>query len=447
MQRVFVTGIGLVTPLATSAPATWAALLAGRSAVAAHQHHPAIPTRLAARVPRGHDDIPPPSKANQPEALDLCVFSHHAASEALRDAGLHTSVSPLDHDTTGVSLGVCIPYLPDAAAIAAHLDAGRFRRISPYCVTRVLPSTPAALLAISHALRGPLYAQATACAAGASALSDGLHVIRRGDATAMLAGGADASLHAIVAAAFARIGAFAPGPLPSAGPFDHRRAGFVPAEGAAVLVLEPEYAVRARNAPVYAELRAAVAGADAHAIVAPSPRGVGAERVMRTALKAAGVTASQVDYVNAHATATPAGDAAERAALSRIFENSDVVVSSTKGATGHMLAAAGAVEAAFAAMAIAEGVVPPTVGLEELDTDSDISDRGWGDVQRFVPQRPLQKRVRVALSNSFGFGGINTCLVLTEPPEGIGRKRVAAFAGKVDNEVMSPAARVAATSS
>ena len=257
-------------------------------------------------------------------------------------------------------------------------------------------------------------------------MGDGYHAILRGDADAMLVGAAEAPLHDLVIAGFSRAGALTNSPDPSASrPFDARRDGFVIAEGAAVMLLEEERRVRERRGEAYAAIAGFGMSCDAHHITSPSPDGAGARAAMTKALSDAQVHPAEVDYVNAHATGTKLGDAVERIAIANVLrDNRTAVVSSTKGATGHLLGAAGALEAAFAVLAVAEGVVPPTLNLETLDCVSELDQMGWGDVERYCP-RTVKRDVKVALSNSFGFGGTNACVVVQSVPDGIAQKRLA----------------------
>lgn len=418
-RRVLITGIGLVTPLGTTTTSTWSSLLSSRSGLGPMTHFDAssLPVQLAGEVDTSALPPSPPILPPTPRYARLVL---HAASAALDDAGLSGTLD----DRAGVSIGVGMSGLDDALAADAHLRAGRPRRISPFLVPRILPNTPASLVSLAHGLRGPCLAPSTACAAGMHAVIDGFHAVKRGDAPVMLVGGAEAAVNAVAVVGFSRARALS---NKKSCPFDTDRDGFVIAEGAGVLVLEDADHAAARGATnAYAEIRSAAATADAHHVTAPHPDGDGAARAMELALQRAGADAVEVDYVNAHATSTPAGDDVERLAVAKVLENNaHAVVSATKGATGHLLGAAGAVEAAFTAMAVAGDVVPPTLNLHNLDRDERVERLGWGDVERFVPQKLREMRVDTALCNSFGFGGTNASVVLTKPADGFAKRAAA----------------------
>lgn len=430
--RVLVTGIGLVTPLGTSVRTTWQSLISGATAVRPHTFHPSIPVRIAATADRTSLPAVPPLLSPCPE---YAAFALIAAQEALVDASLLTPESPqqpvYSPERAGVSIGVGIAHLEEAASAARKLEGGHFRRISPYMVPRLLANTPAGLVSMRYMLKGPVLSPSTACAAGGHAIMDGFHAIRRGEADVMVVGGTEAEVNDIAAAGFSRAKAltikYNDAPQKASRPFDKHRDGFVLAEGAALLVLESEHHAQERGAAAYAEIVGVGTTGDAFHITSPVPDGDGAYRAMRMAIEAAGKTAGDVDYVNAHATSTPVGDAVERLAIARILDvrkaGDEAVVSSTKGATGHLLAGAGGIEAAFVALAIAEGIVPPTVNLEKVDQHDDVDELGWADVQRYVPRVARKMEVQFGLSNSFGFGGTNTCVAMAKL-EGFEQKRV-----------------------
>lgn len=488
-RRVLVTGIGLVTPLGVGKVVTWARLLAGHGGVAPITAFDAsaLPTRFAAQIPRlgggggggdggdgggggGGDseglpaglslaDTWPPTGGPAAASLagaaglpDFIQYALVAAAEALADGGLVVtspvagngggspsssvpSSSPFGStpgDRVGVSVGVGIAPIPPITAAAETLASPRgLRRLSPRFVPSILPNMAAGHIAMAHGLRGPSGCPSTACAAGAHAVMEAAAVVAGGAADAMLAGGSEAALSAIAVAGFARARALAGGgwngePGGASRPFDARRSGFVMGEGAAVLLLEAADAAAARGVTrAYAEVRGWAASCDAHHITAPPPGGEGAQRAVAAALAAAGLSPADVDYINAHATGTVVGDAAEAAAMRRLFRgNGRVVMSSTKGATGHLLGAAGAAEAALTALAVADRVVPPTVNLDEVDCGGGDGLGGgggedvWAD-HRFVPRVARPAAVDVAVSNSFGFGGTNASLVLTAVPPGL----------------------------
>lgn len=279
---------------------------------------------------------------------------------------------------------------------------------------------------MAHGLRGPCLAPSTACTAGLHAVVDGFHAVQRGDPPIMLVGGTEATVNGVAVAGFLRARALS---NRASSPFDAKRDGFVIAEGAGVLVLECATHAAARGATgAYAELRAVAATADAHNVTAPHPDGDGTVRAIQLAMQRVGVEPRDVDYVNAHATGTPLGDAVERLVIANVLEsNTEAVVSSTKGATGHLLGASGAVEAAVTAMAVAADVVPPTLNLRNHDPDEHVERLGWGDIDRFVPASPRSMPVDVALCSSFGFGGTNASIALTKPADGFAKREIASL--------------------
>lgn len=425
--RVLVTGIGLITPLGLSTASSWRAIVSGRSGIRHTPHHDALPINISAPVVEDGLPKPPPLLSPCPPFASFALI---AAREALKDAQLLASgdEDPVyDPETSGVSIGVGMAHLPEIATVHTHLLNNAYRKVSPFLVPRILPNTPAGLVSLLHRLQGPTLAPATACAAGAHAVADGFHAIRRGEARVMVVGGAEAAIHPIAVAGFARAKALASSS--SSAPFDVNRSGFVLGEGAAILVLEEEAHALSRGAASYAELAACASTGDAFHITSPAPDGSGAFRAMQTVLRLASRQPEHVDYINAHATGTVIGDVVERRAIARLLDkrqckNSNALVSSTKGATGHLLGAAGAVEAAFTILSISERVIPPTVGLTAVEPDVEAEECGWGDVSRYTPGSSAQKKVRFALSNSFGFGGTNSCLGFAETPDGVPRRGI-----------------------
>ena len=459
-RRVVVTGIGLVTPLGCGTSRVWKELLAGAVAVHALEDErlAALPCRLAAQVPRGTGvgefdaTAVIPAREARTASAAFVSFALGAAREAVADARLdmtggseNATEDELEAGKAvpglrfGVAIGSGVGGIDEASAAAAALlepaaegaagpgDYGPVRssgvrRLSPFLVPRILCNSAAGAVALLFGCRGPQLAPAAACAAGAQAIGEAFRLIKSGAADVMLAGGTEACVGPLALAGFGRARALASGtrahaePSRASRPFDAARDGFVLGEGAGVLVLEERDRARARGAHIYAELRGYGCTSDAHHVTAPAPGGGAALRCMRAALAEGGLDPAHVDYVNAHATSTPLGDAAEAAALGRLFADrgaggggSLAAVSSTKGAIGHLLGAAGAVEAAFAVLAVARGEVPPTANLDNLDPalPTDVCDFvRVGDATR--------RRVRAALSNSFGFGGVNSSLLFAE---------------------------------
>jgi 3-oxoacyl-[acyl-carrier-protein] synthase II len=403
---VVVTGLGCVSPLGTDVAATWQALLAGRSGVSRlpENFDPRLPVQIAARVPGPVDPGALPAK--ELRRLDRAILlALAAAREALADARLVSGES-CDGDRAGVAIGSGIGGVETLANNQrALLEAGP-RRVSPFFIPMTLANMPAGMVAIRHGLRGPNLCHVTACASGAHALGESLRILQRGDADVMVAGGTEAAITPLVVAGFANMQALSKNadPLRASRPFDRDRDGFVLAEGAAVVVLEREAHAVARGARIRGRLVGYAASADALHVAAPDPEGAGARRCMQRALADAGLPVDAVDYVNAHATSTPAGDAMEAAALRGVFgaHAERMAVSSTKGATGHLLGAAGALEALLSLLALETGTLPPTINLENPDPECALD---------HVAGKPRAARVRVVLSNSFGFGGVNAALL------------------------------------
>jgi 3-oxoacyl-[acyl-carrier-protein] synthase II len=375
-----------------------------------------------------HSDIPPvPPPLLGRDVPPVVHFALLSAAAAIADAGLPARFLDVDARFAGTAIGVGMAHVPDLVRSSESLAAGRLRRVSPFLVSRVLTNTSAGLVAQTHNLQGPNFAPGTACAAGAHAVADGFHAIVRGDADIMVVGGSEAAIEAVGLAGFSRARALSTGfvksPAAASRPFDTDRDGFVMGEGAGMLILEDmEHAHRRGMTAVYAELAGAGASGDAWHATSPPPDGRGAQAAMVAALRSAGISATDVDYINAHATGTPVGDAVERRAIATVFHRGSAIVSSTKGATGHLLGAAGAVEAGFAALAVSSGVVPGTRNLSSVDHDSVCVSAGWGDVARYLPHGAVRQVVDVAMSNSFGFGGTNASLVMRLPPDGFARR-------------------------
>lgn len=404
---VVVTGLGCVSPLGTDVAATWQALLAGRSGVARlpEDFEPRLPVQIAARVPGPVDPGELPAK--ELRRLDRAILlALAAAREALADARLVAGAS-CDGDRTGVAIGSGIGGIATLAENQrALLEAGP-RRVSPFFIPMTLANMPAGMVAIRHGLRGPNLCHVTACASAAHALGESLRILQRGDADVMVAGGTEAAITPLVVAGFANMQALSrrnEEPARASRPFDRDRDGFVLAEGAAVLVLEREAHARARGARIRARLAGYGTCADALHIAAPDPAGAGARRCMQLALADAGLSPDAVDYVNAHATSTPAGDVMEARAVRAVFgaHAERLALSSTKGSTGHLLGAAGALEALLSVLALETGTLPPTINLENPDPECALD---------HVAGKPRAARARVALSNSFGFGGVNAALL------------------------------------
>ncbi|CAM9687779.1 unnamed protein product [Laminaria digitata] len=314
-----------------------------------------------------------------------------------------------EKDRAGVAIGSGIGSLEDTADAYRTLESRGYRRLTPHFIPRILINLAAGHVAIEHGLRGPNHAAATACATGAHAIGDAYRFIKYGDADVMVCGGSEGSIHEPALAGFARMNAlstrFNDDPERASRPFDKDRDGFVLAEGAAVLVLEEMEHARHRGANIIAEVRGYGVTGDAHHIAAPTEDGAGPGRAMLAAIEESGLAAESIGYVNAHATSTPLGDAAEGRAIDRVFrQRQSLLVSSTKGATGHLLGAAGSLEAAFSILAIRDGVVPHTLNLATPEPACGFT---------FVKTRPMKRELDAVISNSFGFGGTNVSLVFS----------------------------------
>jgi len=412
---VVVTGLGCVSPLGNDVTSSWEALLAGASGVTTlpEDFDPRLTVRIAARVrdPVDPGDLP----AKELRRLDRAILlAFAAAKQALADAGL--AAGGFEPERAGVAIGTGIGGV--GTLLENHrtlLEAGP-RRVSPFLIPMTLANMPAGMVAIRHGLAGPNLCHVTACASSAHALGESLRLLERGEADWMLAGGTEAAITPLVVAGFTSMQALSrrnDEPARASRPFDRNRDGFVLAEGAALLVLEREAHARARGARVRARLSGYGASADARHMAAPDPEGTGAIRCMRLALADAGLPPEAVDYVNAHATSTPAGDEVEAKALHAVFgaHVERLPVSSTKGSSGHLLGAAGALEALLCVRALETGTLPPTLNLDDPDPECALD---------HVAGKARAARARVALSNSFGFGGVNAALLFERGEEANG---------------------------
>lgn len=420
-RRVVVTGLGLVTPLGADSKTAWSRLVQSHSGIVRlGEEFAGIPAKVAGRVPTDASQNPSPFDVHKfvPKS-DLRVmtmataYALAATEEALNDARWHPT-SDRDCKSTGVAIGMGmsdLEYIVDSGV--AFREKG-YSKLSPFFVPHILTNMASGHVSIRHKLRGPNHSVATACTTGLHSIGDSFGFIQRGYADVMVCGGTEASVSPLSVAAFARMRALstAEDPNKASRPFDKHRDGFVVAEGCGILILEElEHAI-ARGANIHAEILGYGLSGDATHITASSTDGSGAFESMHSALRSAQIGAREVTYVNAHATSTPLGDAAEAAAIHRLFGNSshDVPVSATKGATGHLLSAAGAMESAFVVLAVREGVIPPTLNLEQPDVGVDLD---------FValqsrPWKAIEATRRIALKNSFGFGGTNASLVIAE---------------------------------
>lgn len=410
-HRVVVTGVGMVTALGNSAVRTWERAVRGESGVApVTRFDPGdLPAEVCVAAEVKDFDPSPVLDRKEQRRVDLFIqYALVAADEALRMAGLD-GLSPVpDPDETGVIIGSGIGGIGtilDTAKIAAERGSGR---VSPFFIPSVISNLAAGHVAMRTGARGPNYATVSACATSNHALGEAFHTIQRGDARMMVSGGSEAAINALSFAGYHAARALVTdydSPEEASRPFDRRRNGFVHAEGAAILVLESLEMALERDAPILAEVLGVGMSSDAHHITAPPEDGEGAALAMRRALRSAGIQPEQVDYINAHGTSTPLGDVAETRAIRTVFgDHADrLLVSSTKSMLGHALGATSAIEAGLTVFALRDGTVPPTINLTDPDPECDLD---------YVPLEARQARIRVALSNSFGFGGANTALVL-----------------------------------
>jgi 3-oxoacyl-[acyl-carrier-protein] synthase II len=421
MRRVVVTGLGMVTPLACGVEATWRRLINGESGARRIDKFDVsdLASKIACQVPRGNgcDDGFDADQWMEPKEQrkvdDFIIFAMGAATQALQDAGW----KPTNYEdciNTGVMIGSGIGGLTGIAETAIVLKERGPRRVSPFFIPGRLINLASGYVAIAHGLKGPNHAVVTACSSGGHAIGDAGRLIALGDADVMVAGGAESPISRIGVAGFIACRAlstsFNDTPERASRPYDRDRDGFVIGEGAGIVVLEEYEHARKRGARIYAELIGYGLSGDAHHITAPAADGDGAWRCMNGALKRAGISASEIDYINAHGTSTPLGDEIELAAVHRVLGNAAgrISMSSTKSSIGHLLGAAGAVEAIFCILAMRDGIVPPTINLDNPSVETPID---------LVPRRSKRREVQVALSNSFGFGGTNASLVFRRVSE------------------------------
>ena len=416
MRRVVVTGLGLVTPLACGVEETWARLLAGQSGASAITRFRAddLATKIACQVPRGDgtDGTFNPDQwvdaKEQRRMDDFIIYGLAAAKQAVTDSGWQAQTEE-DKHRTGVLIGSGIGGLDgiEQGAILVHEKGPR--RLSPFFIPGRLINLVSGYVSIEHGFKGPNHAVVTACATGAHAIGDAARLIALDDADVMVAGGAESAICRLGIAGFnacrALSTAFNDNPTKASRPYDRDRDGFVMGEGAGVVVLEELEHAKARGAKIYGEVTGYGLSGDAYHITAPSEDGDGGFRAMQMALKRAGIAPSDIDYVNAHGTSTMA-DGIEAGAVERLLGNaaSKTAMSSTKSSIGHLLGAAGAVEAIFCLLAMRDGMVPPTINLENPNVETALD---------LVPLKAQKRDVNIAMSNSFGFGGTNAALILS----------------------------------
>jgi 3-oxoacyl-[acyl-carrier-protein] synthase II len=404
-----------VTPLGCGVKPTWDSLLAGKSGIGSIQSFDVsdLPAKIAGQVPKGEtsaglfnaDDWITPKDQRRMDTF--IIYGLAAAVQAVEDSGWKPDREE-DQIRTGVLIGSGIGGLAEIAKNAVMVESGKTRRVSPFFIPACLINLVSGHVSIKYGFKGPNHAVVTACSTGAHAIGDAARIIMWDDADVMIAGGAEAAVCRLGIAGFCAARALSTGfndmPERASRPWDKDRDGFVMGDGAGVLVLEELEHAKKRGANILAEVVGYGMSGDAHHITAPAEDGNGAQRCMEAALKRAQADPSEVDYINAHGTSTPLGDEIELRAVQRIFGDkaNGLSMSSTKSAIGHLLGAAGAVEAIFSILAMRDGVVPPTLNLDNPSMETAID---------LVPHRPREKPVKVALSNSFGFGGTNASLV------------------------------------
>jgi 3-oxoacyl-[acyl-carrier-protein] synthase II len=415
MRRVVMTGVGMVTPLGANVEETWSRLVAGESGARRVQNFDVsdLPAKIACQVPRGdgRDGTFNPSDWMEPKdqrRVDtFIVYAVAAAEQALADAGWHPAAHE-DQIATGVLIGSGIGGLQQIEDGAHILRDRGPRKMGPYFIPGLLINLASGIVSIRHGLKGPNHAVVTACSTGAHAIGDAARLIGLGDADVMVAGGTEAAISRLGMAGFCACRAlstsFNDEPEKASRPYDRDRDGFVMGEGSGIVVLEELDHARARGARIYAEVIGYGMSGDAYHVTAPAENGDGAYRCMTAALRRAGITPSEIDYINAHGTSTPLGDEIELKAVERVVGNAAgrIAMSSTKSAIGHLLGAAGAVEAIFSVLAIRDQIAPPTLNLDNPSIATAID---------LVPKTAKLRPIETVLSNSFGFGGTNASLV------------------------------------
>jgi 3-oxoacyl-[acyl-carrier-protein] synthase II len=410
MERVVITGVGLVTPVGIGRTESWEALLSGTSGAGPISlfDASAFRCRIAAEV-KGWEPTRFIDKKKLKEMDRFTEFALGAAHMAIQDSQLE--LSDEERDEAGCFIGVGIGGLFTLEKTKQTLLEKGPQKISPYSIPGIIANLAAGQVSMAHGLRGPSYCTTSACSSSAHALGEAFEWLRRGRAQVMVAGGAEATVTPVGIGGFEAMYALSrrnEEPTRASRPFDKGRDGFLCGEGAGVFVLETLSRAKKRGATIYAEITGYGASSDANHLTQPAPKGEGAQRSMRMALRDAGVNPAEVDYINAHGTSTPVGDIAESQAIAAVFGDhalgKKLWVSSTKSMMGHLLGAAGAVESAVCALAITEGKIPPTINLEDPDPECTLD---------YVPLTGRERRIRHALNNSFGFGGTNCSLLFS----------------------------------
>src|SRR5687767_3279805 len=405
-RRVVVTGLGLVSPLGTGVEKNWQALMEGRSGIRKISRFAAdgFASRIAGEVPdfKAENYI----EAKEIKKMDLFIqYAIGAATMAMDDSGL--KIDDQSAEGVGVIIGVGLCGLETIETTKEALLNGGPRKISPFFIPKVISNLAPGHVAIRFGAKGVNWTPTSACASGTHAIGEAFHLIRRGVQDAVIAGGAEATITPLGVGGFAAMKALSTRneePEQASRPFDKDRDGFVIGEGSGILILEEREQALKRGAKIYAEVIGYAANGDAHHMTAPSPEGEGAARCMRLALKDSGIAPTDIDYINAHGTSTEYNDANETTAIKAVFgeQAAKLAVSSTKSMTGHLLGAAGAVEGVYSTLALHHGMIPPTINYQTPDPVCDLD---------YVPNKPRQANIEIALSNSFGFGGTNGCVI------------------------------------
>lgn len=420
MRRVVVTGMGMVTPLGVGVGHNWTSITAGKSGLGKIEHFDATeyPSKVAGVIPRSTEANPSNGAFNpdlfvapkdQRKIDPFIVYGMAAAQEAIEDSGWKAETQE-QQERTGVLVGAGIGGLTTMYESAMTLHEKGPRRLSPFCIPAMLINLASGHISIKYGFKGPNHSVVTACSTGAHAIGDSARLIMLGDADVLVAGGAEAAVTPLGVGGFAAARALSTdyndNPQAASRPFDEGRDGFVIAEGAGVVVLEEYEHAKARGAKIYAEIIGYGLSGDAYHITSPAEDGDGGFRAMRAALKRAEINPEDIDYINAHGTSTPIGDGIECTAVKRLFGNAldKISMSSTKSSIGHLLGAAGAVEAIYSMKAIEDGILPPTLNLENVSEACKGID--------LVPNVAKEKQITTALSNSFGFGGTNASLIM-----------------------------------
>ncbi len=406
MRRVVVTGLGITSPLGTGLEKNWDALTNGRSGIAPITHFDAsdFPVKFAGEI----RDLNLDDFIDKKEARKMDLFIHYAlaaATMAITDSGLE--INDDNAERVGVVVGSGMGGLPSIEKYHGAFIEGGYRKISPFFIPMSIINLAAGQISIQHGAKGPNIAPVSACATGTHAIGDAFRMIQRGDADAIISGGSESTVCPLGIGGFSVMKALSTrndDPVAASRPFDKNRDGFVMGEGSGIVVLEEYESAKKRGARIYAEVLGYGLTADAHHLTAPSPGGEGAARCMQMALDTAGLNPEDVDYVNAHGTSTPFNDLYETMAIKSVFGDHarKLMISSTKSMTGHLLGAAGGVEAIFTLLAMARGFVPPTINYTEPDPECDLD---------YVPNEARQADVQVAISNSLGFGGTNATIL------------------------------------